>query len=142
VEACTVTALDAITAFAVPKPQLLLAETVGFFGSGCSSGCPAERITQPTLDWQGLFRQSFQPSTPAKLNSRFIDVNAILRVKTKISVHGIVEKVDCWSPSRFPFVRHRAAPLRNSTQAPRENRHETASQRILSDSQINVVLWA
>ena len=36
VDACTVTALDATTAFAVPYPDLLLAELVGFFGSGCS----------------------------------------------------------------------------------------------------------
>ena len=36
VDACTVTALDATTAFAVPDPNLLLAEPVGFFGSGCS----------------------------------------------------------------------------------------------------------
>ena len=36
VDACTVTALDAITAFAVPDPDQLLAEPVGFFGSGCS----------------------------------------------------------------------------------------------------------
>jgi hypothetical protein len=50
VDACTVAALDAITAFADSRPQLLLAETVGFFGSGCSSGCPAEQITQPTSD--------------------------------------------------------------------------------------------
>jgi hypothetical protein len=48
VDACTVAALDAITAFAGSKPQLLLAETVGFFGSGCPSGCPDEQITQPT----------------------------------------------------------------------------------------------
>ena len=37
VDACTVTALDATTAFAVPYPNLLLAEPVGFFGSGCAS---------------------------------------------------------------------------------------------------------
>jgi hypothetical protein len=36
VDACTVTAFDATTAFAVPDPNLLLAEPVGFFGSGCS----------------------------------------------------------------------------------------------------------
>jgi hypothetical protein len=83
VDACTVAALDAITAFAESKPQLLLAEPVGFFGSGCSSGRPAEQITQPTSEWQGLFRQSFQPSMPVKLNSRFIDVNAILSAKMK-----------------------------------------------------------
>src|SRR5207249_4435344 len=34
--------------FRSSKPQRLLAESVGFFGSGRSSGCPAERITQPT----------------------------------------------------------------------------------------------
>ena len=82
-EACTVTALRCDHRFRSSKPQLLLAETVGFFGSGCSSGRPAELITQPTLDWQGLFRQSFQPSTRTKLNSCFIGVNAILGVKTK-----------------------------------------------------------
>jgi hypothetical protein len=32
-DACTVTALDATTAFAVPDPGLLLAELAGFFGS-------------------------------------------------------------------------------------------------------------
>jgi hypothetical protein len=83
VDACTIAALDAITAFAVPKPQLLLAETVGFFGSGCPSGHPDEQIAQPTSDWQGLFRQSFQPSTRHKLNSCLIDVNAILGAKMK-----------------------------------------------------------
>jgi glucose-6-phosphate 1-dehydrogenase len=34
----------------------------GQYGHGVI-GCPAERITQPTSDCQGLFRQSFQPST-------------------------------------------------------------------------------
>jgi hypothetical protein len=43
VDACTVTALDAITAFAVPDPDLLLAEFVGFFGSGYS----ADHSTEP-----------------------------------------------------------------------------------------------
>jgi hypothetical protein len=83
VDACTVAALDAITAFAVPNPNCSSQESVGFFGSGCSSGCPVEQITQPTSDWQDLFRQSFQPSTGNKLNSCFIDVNLILGVKMK-----------------------------------------------------------
>ena len=39
VDACTVTALDAITAFAVPDPGPLLAESAGFFGSWCASNC-------------------------------------------------------------------------------------------------------
>ena len=42
VDACTVTALDATTAFAVPDPGLLLAELVGFFGSGYSADCSTE----------------------------------------------------------------------------------------------------
>jgi len=43
-------------------------------------------------------------------------------------------------PSGFSFARRPAESLRISPQAPQENRHETASQRILSDSQINVVV--
>jgi hypothetical protein len=43
VDACTVTALDATTAFAVPYPDLPLAEFVGFFGSGYS----ADHSTEP-----------------------------------------------------------------------------------------------
>jgi len=43
VDACTVTALDATTAFAVPDPNLPLAEPVGFFGSGRS----LDRSTEP-----------------------------------------------------------------------------------------------
>src|SRR5436309_15787655 len=43
VDACTVTALDATTAFAVPDPNLPLAEPVGFFGSGYS----LDRSTEP-----------------------------------------------------------------------------------------------
>ena len=41
VDACTVTAFDAITTFVVPDPNLLLAEPVGFFGFGS----PANRFT-------------------------------------------------------------------------------------------------
>jgi hypothetical protein len=41
VDACTVTASDVITAFAVSNPNLLLAKPVGFFGSER----PANRFT-------------------------------------------------------------------------------------------------
>jgi hypothetical protein len=44
VDACTVTALDATTAFAVPDPGLPLAGSVGFFGSGSS----ADHSTEPS----------------------------------------------------------------------------------------------
>ena len=83
VDTCTVAALDAITAFAVPNPSSSSQEAAGFFRSGCSSGRPAEQITQPTSDWQVLFRQPFQPSTEDKLNTCIIDVNANFIVKTK-----------------------------------------------------------
>jgi hypothetical protein len=52
VDPCTVTALDVIAAFAVPNPNGLLAEAVGFFGSECSTNHFVERITQST---SGLF---------------------------------------------------------------------------------------
>jgi hypothetical protein len=83
VDACTVTALDAIAAFAVPNPGSSSQSQPVFSGLVARSGCPNEQITQPTSDWQVLFRQSFQPSTGDKLNSCLIDVNAIIGVKTK-----------------------------------------------------------
>jgi hypothetical protein len=66
VDACTVTALDAITAFAVPDPNLLLAEPVGFFGFGS----PANHFTgrdHPAYFGSATvyFGQPFQPSTKA-----------------------------------------------------------------------------
>ena len=48
VEACTVTALDAITAFAVPNPNGHLAAPSVFSGLEVQSGRPAEPITQLT----------------------------------------------------------------------------------------------
>ena len=48
VEACTVTALDAITAFAVSDPNGLLAEPSVFSGLSVPANYFAERITQPT----------------------------------------------------------------------------------------------
>jgi len=83
VDPCTVAALDAIAAFAVPNPSSSSQSQPVFSGLVARSGRPAGQITQPTSDWQGLFRQSFQPSTPHKLNSCLIGVNAILGVKTK-----------------------------------------------------------
>jgi len=61
--------------------------------------------------------------------------------ENEISVHGIVENVD-WLV--LPAFRSPDTELNGFTfgPAPQENRHETASQRILSDSQIKVVLRA
>jgi hypothetical protein len=83
VDTCTVAALDAIAAFAVPNPSSSSQSQPVFSGLVARSGRPYEQITQPTSDWQSLFRQSFQPSTQDKLNSRLSDVNAILGLKTK-----------------------------------------------------------
>jgi hypothetical protein len=91
VDTCTVAALDVITAFAVPNPNCPSQDQSVFSGLVALQVALTEQITQPTSDWQVLFRQSFQPSTNAKLNSCFIDVNAILGVKNEISVNGIVE---------------------------------------------------
>ena len=80
---CTVAALDAIAAFAVPNPSSSSQSQPVFSGLVVRSGRPDEQITQPTSEWQGSFRQSFQPSTEDKLNSCSNDVNGILGVKTK-----------------------------------------------------------
>src|SRR5262245_59320218 len=55
VEACTVTALDAITAFAVSNPNGLLAEPSVFSGLSVPADRSVERITQPTSDQLPLF---------------------------------------------------------------------------------------
>jgi hypothetical protein len=83
VNACTVAALDAITAFAVPNPGSPSQSQPVFSGLDAPAGRPAGQITQPTSDWQVLFRQSFQPSTGIKLNSCVIGVNAKYGEKTK-----------------------------------------------------------
>ena len=80
---CTVAALDAIAAFAVPNPSSSSQSQPVFSGLAAPSGRPDGQITQPTSDWQVLFRQSFQPSTEDKLNSCSNQVNAIIGVKTR-----------------------------------------------------------
>jgi len=59
VDACTVAALDAITAFAVPNPSYS-SRAVGFFGFGGSTSYLVKRITQPTSDGQCYLDQPFQ----------------------------------------------------------------------------------
>jgi len=83
VDPCTVAALDAIAAFAVPNPSSSSQSQPVFSGLVAPSGRPGGQITQPTSDWQGLFRQSFQPSTEDKLNSCVTCVNAKYGAKTK-----------------------------------------------------------
>src|SRR5437762_13833278 len=77
VEACTVTALDAITAFAVPNPNCSSQSQSVF------SGLVALQVALPSRSLSllrtGKFYlcQPFQPSTEANLNSCFLDVNEL-----------------------------------------------------------------
>jgi hypothetical protein len=54
VETCTVTALDATTAFAVPNPNCSSQSQSVFLGLVARRVCLFERITQPTSDRQLL----------------------------------------------------------------------------------------
>ena len=77
-ESCTITALDAITAFAVPNPSYVLAEQPVFSGRVVFQVALADAITQLTLDWLNFhLRQPFQPSTREKVNAPTQIVNAV-----------------------------------------------------------------
>src|SRR5689334_1075422 len=76
VEACTVTALDAITAFAVSDPNGLLAEPSVFSGLSVPTNCSAERITQPTSDWPHYLKPTLSAVDESHPNLRFMNVNA------------------------------------------------------------------
>jgi hypothetical protein len=52
-------------------------------GGVCGFG-EGEGFDQPTSDWQVLFRQSFQLSTPDKRNSCSNPVNAMVEAKANI----------------------------------------------------------
>ena len=81
VDACTVTALDAITAFAVPNPNYS-SQSRRFFQVWMLSESP---LRADHSAYFGLakfyFSQPFQPSTPATLDSCFMVVNAAFRCK-------------------------------------------------------------
>ena len=63
VDTCTVTALDVITAFAVPNPNCSSQNQSVFSGLVARQVSLLEQITQPTSDWVALLIQPFQPST-------------------------------------------------------------------------------
>ena len=79
-EACTVTALDVITAFAVPNPNCS-SQSSRFFRVWLPDGLPLELTTQPTSDRQFYFSQPFQSSTSRTLNICCIVVNAAFLCK-------------------------------------------------------------
>jgi len=76
VEACTVTAFDAITAFAVSYPNGLLAEPSVFSGPSVPMDCSIERITQPTSDQQRLLKLTLSAVDENHPNLGFVKVNA------------------------------------------------------------------
>jgi hypothetical protein len=55
VEACTVTAPDVITAFAVPNPNFSSQSQSVFSGLVVRRVAPPVRITQPTSDWPTFY---------------------------------------------------------------------------------------
>src|SRR6185437_3014381 len=62
--------------FRSSEPQLLLAESVGFFGSGRRSSHPDQRITQSTSDQQlFIFANPFDRRR-CEVNTPYINVNA------------------------------------------------------------------
>jgi len=77
VETCTVTALDAITAFAVPDPNCSSQSQSVFSGLALRRVTSPDEIAQPTSDWLNFnLSQAFRPSTVPTLNANPITVNA------------------------------------------------------------------
>jgi hypothetical protein len=85
VDACTVTALDAITAFAVPNPNCP-SQGRRFFQVWLPVGLPF-RADHPAYFGSAKveFRQPFQPSTQANLESCAKIVNALFRCKRAVA---------------------------------------------------------
>jgi hypothetical protein len=80
VDTCTVTAPDAITAFAVPDPNCSSQSQSVFSGLVVERVTSPELITQPTSDRLNfLLSQPFQPSTELTLNGKLGSVNAAHR---------------------------------------------------------------
>jgi hypothetical protein len=82
VEACTITAPDAITAFAVPNPNHS-SQSCRFFRVWRPAGCPAEPITQSTSDWLILLEPILSIVDGAKVSGLSMVVNAAFRCKTR-----------------------------------------------------------
>jgi hypothetical protein len=84
VDACTVTALDAITAFAVPNPNCP-SQSRRFFQVWLLSGLPRRANHSAYFGLaKSYFGEPFQPSTEATLNTSFRAVNAAFLCKLRI----------------------------------------------------------
>ena len=78
VETCTVTALDVITAFAVPNPNASSQSQSVFSGLVADQVALASRSPSLLRTGEVLFKPTLSAVDEANLNSRFMDVNAIL----------------------------------------------------------------
>jgi len=76
VDACTVTALDAITAFAVPNPNCSSQSQSVFSGLVALRVAPVCRSPSLLRTGKVLFKPTLSAVDEAKLNSCFMDVNA------------------------------------------------------------------
>ena len=89
VEACTVTALDAITAFAVPNPNCP-SQSRRFFQVWLLFGSPRRADHSAYFGLAKFYlSQPFQPSTEATLETCLKIVNALFRCNWPVATHQI-----------------------------------------------------
>jgi hypothetical protein len=87
VEACTVTALDAITAFAVPNPNCP-SQSRRFFQVWLLFGSPRRADHSAYFGLAKFYlSQPFQPSTEATLENCSRIVNAPFRCNRRFAIH-------------------------------------------------------
>jgi hypothetical protein len=103
VEACTVTALDAITAFAVPNPDCP-SQSRRFFQVWGPSRSPRQADHSAYFGPAKFhFGKPFQPSTGVTLNTYFRAVNAAFRCKPEFEecVHRGLQSVELLTLSEW-----------------------------------------
>jgi len=101
VDACTVAALDVITAFAVPNPNYSSQSWLVFSGLDALQVAPADKSLGLLRIGKFFVHQPFQLSTPFKLNRVLHRCQHETHRLNEISVHRIVEKVvDQWPIQR------------------------------------------
>ncbi len=110
VETCTVTALDAITAFAVPNPNSS-SQSRRFFQVWLPAGLPRRADHSAYFGLAKVYlSQPFQPSTPATLESYWKIVNALFQCNRPPAMDQNLETqpiesltLDEWGIKFFPI---------------------------------------
>ncbi len=113
-EACTVTALDAITAFAVPNPNYS-SQSRRFFQVWLPVGSPRRADHSAYFGLAKFYlSQPFQPSTEATIESRSKIVNALFRCNRPVALaqNAKTQPIELlpfneWEINCFPFF-HRS----------------------------------